>query len=159
MSFKWWMEKMGSICCLYRFILVIHSKIMVCLKNITIIERNESQKTTYYMISFLWHLYSGKGRTIVKERSGCQSPGPRDRQRDWLPLAVWPHPLSESSLDGLFWETGNTGKDTLISATGWCIKSKCDGDNTELLDPARSKSRCVPREPVNPSYCLSSSEL
>ena len=86
-------------------------------------------------------------------------PGPRDGLRDWLPLAVWPHPLTEGPSEGLFWERGNIGRDVLISATGWRVKRKGDRDNIEFLDPARSEFRCTPREPVSPLYCLSSSEL
>lgn len=102
------------------------------------------------MSSFIRHLYSGKGKTIVKE---CQGPGmgwatagPGQSPRLWVKAFF-------------LWERGNTGREILISATGCWVQSKCDCDNTEALDPARSKSQRIPRELVNLLYYLSSSKL
>lgn len=77
---------------------------------------------------------------------GWQGPG---TLRDWLSLSVWPLVLTERQ----HWK-----KRFHLCYRMMGREQMCCG-NTELLDPALSKSRRGPTEPANPFYCLSSSEL
>lgn len=52
----------------------MHTSTWINLKNIMVNERNETQKTPYYMIPFRWGSGKGKNYGCIKYISGCLVP-------------------------------------------------------------------------------------
>lgn len=107
------------------------------------------------MIPFIWHLYSGKGKTIVEE---CRSVGARaqGRAKGLTALGSLTPSFDWRPFRGLVLRERQHWKRCFDLCYRMAGKEKGDRDNTEFLDPARSKSRRIPREPASPLYCLSS---
>lgn len=151
-SFKW----MTKIWCSKNVSTTDTCKNTVSFNNIMITKRKETRKSVYYVISSVGH--SGKGKTIMIE---CRSVGDRaqGQARGLTALGSLTPSFQWRPFRGLGLGKGQHGSDILIFATGWRVKRRCDQDNTEPLNPARSKFRSIPKGPVNPLCYLSLTEL